>query len=260
MEAALRHIQATATGVTLNSTKCQFRKVELKFLGHLMNDKGIQPDPDKTAAIIETCPPTCIQELKRFMAMVNHLGKFYTHLEKLSQPLCELLTMKNLWRWDSAQDQAFKTELSKPTVLALYDVNADMKISADASSSDLGAVLLQRVIYASRAITSTECSYAQVEKEALATTWACKKFASCILGKKFTIETDHKPLVLLLGNKSLHSLPPRILHFQLRLHALSMKPFMFLGNPGYGQYSLPFYNPFLRQRCPQLARGSQISY
>ena len=225
LEAALRRIQAA--GVTLNPTKCQFGKTELKFLGHLINDKGIQPDPDKTVAIIEMPPPKCVQELKRFMGMVNHLGKFSRNLAELSQPLRELLTTKNSWRWDSAQDQAFKqikTELSKPRVLALYDVNADMKISADASSYGLGAVLLQRenqswqpVIYASRAMTSTECRYAQVEKEALATTWACEKFASYVLGKKFTIETDHKPLVPLLGNKSLHSLPPRILRFRLRL-------------------------------------------
>ena len=168
-------------------------------------------------------PPACIQELKRFMGMVNHLGKFSRNLAELSPPLRELLSKKHSWRWDSAQDQAFKlikTELSKPTVLALYDVNADMKISADASSCGLGAVLLQRenqswqpVIYASHAMTSTECKYAQVEKEALATTWACEKFASYILGKKFLIETDHIPLVPLLGNKSLHSLPPRILRF-----------------------------------------------
>ena len=99
-----------------------------------------------------------------------------------------------------------------------------MKISTGSSSYGLSAVLLQRenqswqpVIYASCAVTSTECRYAQVEKEALATTWACKKFTSYILGKKFLIETDHKPLVPLLGNKSLHSLPPRILRFRLRL-------------------------------------------
>ena len=109
-------------------------------------------------------------------------------------------------------------------MLALYDVKADMKISADASSYGLGAVLLQKndqswqpVTYASRTMTSTECRYAQVEKEALALTWACEKFANYVLDKKFTIETDHKPLVPLLRNKSLHSLPPRILRFRLRL-------------------------------------------
>ena len=66
-------------------------------------------------------------------------------------------------------------------------------------------------------MTKTECRYAQVKKEALATTWTCEKFAIYVLGKKFTIETNHKPLVPLLGNKSLHSLPPRISCFQLRL-------------------------------------------
>ena len=65
-------------------------------------------------------------------------------------------------------------------------------------------------------MTNTERRYAQVEKEALAITWACEKF-SYILGKKFQIETDHKPLLPLLGNKSLHSLPPRIVRFRLRL-------------------------------------------
>ena len=68
-------------------------------------------------------------------------------------------------------------------------------------------------------------------KETLATTWACEKFASYVLGKKFTIETDHKPLVPLLGNKRLHSLPPRIYVFDWDWHTLSMKSFMFLEDP-----------------------------
>ena len=98
-------------------------------------------------------------------------------MAELSQPIHELLTKKNSWKWDSVQDQAFKqikTELSKPIVLALYDVNADIKISADASSYGLGAVLLQRdnqswlpLIYASLAMARTECRHAQVEKRPL---------------------------------------------------------------------------------------------
>ena len=171
--------------------------------------------------------PTCAQELKRFMGMINHLGKFSRNLAELSQLLRVLLSKNNLWTWDNAEDQTFKRikeEITKPTALALYDVKADMKISADASSYGLGAVLLQKndqswqpVTYASRTMTSTECRYAQVEKEVLALTWACEKFANYVLGKKFTIETDHKPLVPLLRNKSLHSLPPRNLLFRLRL-------------------------------------------
>ena len=67
--------------------------------------------------------------------------------------------------------------------------------------------------YASRSMNETEQRYAQIEKEALAITWACNNFSDYILGRKFLIETDHKPLI----PKHLDALPPRILRFRLRL-------------------------------------------
>ena len=101
---------------------------------------------------------------------------------------------------------------------------AETLVSADASSNGLGAVLLQKfeaewrpVVFASRSMSETETRYAQIEKEALAITWACDKFSIYILGRQFTVETDHKPLVPLLSSKQLDSLPPRILRFRLRL-------------------------------------------
>ncbi len=91
------------------------------------------------------------------------------------------------------------------------------KISADASAYSLGAILLQEydkewrpVAFASHALTETETRYVQIEKEVLALTWACEKFFEYVLGKSFELETDHKPLVPILGQKSLDSLPPRV--------------------------------------------------
>ena len=66
-------------------------------------------------------------------------------------------------------------------------------------------------------MSTTEKRYTQIEKEALAVTWACEKFHDYILGSKFSIESDHKPLIPLLSTKSLDHLPPRIVHFRLRL-------------------------------------------
>ena len=77
------------------------------------------------------------------------------------------------------------------------------------------------VAYASRAMSETETRYAQIEKEALAITWACEKFSTYILGKHISIKTDHKPLVPLLGCKHLDNLPPRVLRFCLRLMRFS---------------------------------------
>ena len=60
-------------------------------------------------------------------------------------------------------------------------------------------------------MSDTEKRYVQIEKEALATTWACEKFSMYILGHPFLIESDHKPLIPLLNIKHLDALPPRIL-------------------------------------------------
>lgn len=59
--------------------------------------------------------------------------------------------------------------------------------------------------------------YTQIEKEALALTWACKRFSEYIIGKEILLETDHIPLIPILGKKSLDALPPRVLRFRLRL-------------------------------------------
>ena len=74
----------------------------------------------------------------------------------------ELLSSKRCWLWGAEQEHVFarvKEELVKPTTLTLYNPEAEVKISADASSFGLGAVLLQKeeeegewkmVAYASR--------------------------------------------------------------------------------------------------------------
>ncbi|KAI4905796.1 hypothetical protein NFI96_024894, partial [Prochilodus magdalenae] len=115
-------------------------------------------------------------------------------------------------------------------VLVFGDTQAqhDTRLSAVLERlQEAGAVLLQRqgegylkpVAYSSRALTETEKRYAQIEKEALAITWACERFSDYLLGIRFHVETDHKPLVPLLGSKSLDELPPRIQRLRMRLMA-----------------------------------------
>lgn len=165
--------------------------------------------------------PLNVSELQRFMGIVNQLGKFSPNIAELLKPLRELLSKQNSWTWGNSQTDAFnkiKAELTSSPILAWYNPTAETKLVVDASAYGLGAVLLQKheddwkpVAYASRSMTETETRYAQIEKEALATTWACECFTDYILGKQIHIETDHKPLVPLLGTKQLDSLPPRVL-------------------------------------------------
>ena len=65
-----------------------------------------------------------VPELHLFMGMTNQLGKFFSRLAEHTQPLRELLSKKNCLAWGLTQESAFsaiKTELSKPTILGLYD-------------------------------------------------------------------------------------------------------------------------------------------
>ena len=87
-------------------------------------------------------------------------------------------------------------------------------------------------------MSETERRYAQFEKEALATTWACEKFANFLIAKHFLVETDHKPLVPLLGVKHLDTLPPRVLRFRLRLDRFDNAITHIPGKELYTSYTL----------------------
>ena len=188
---------------------------ETEVLGDVIDKHGIAADPDKLSAILQMKAPTNVPELRRFMGMVNQFGKFSPSLATISQFLRELLSKNAVWVWGPIQISSFEKELTKPPVLALYDPKAMTKVLADASSFGIGAVLLQKtengwrtVAFASRSMTEVERRYAQIEKEAVACTWACEKFADYLLGATLTVETDQKPLIPLFSTKQLNNLPP----------------------------------------------------
>ena len=171
------------SGTTLNGAKCVFSKPEVIFLGQLLGKEGIKPDPAKIQGIKQMPAPTNITEVRRFLGMANQLGKFSPYLTEDTKPLRDLLTTESDWVWGDSQKESFekvKNLLTTESVLVHYDPKKATTMSADASSYGLGAVLRQKqdngewmpVAYGSRAMTDTEQRYAQIEKEALATTWA----------------------------------------------------------------------------------------
>ena len=87
----------SSAGITLNSRKCEFCKSSLTFLGHVIDQRGITADSNKTAAIQQMETPKSVSELLRFLRMVNQLGKFSPNIAELSKPLQELLSAKKVW-------------------------------------------------------------------------------------------------------------------------------------------------------------------
>ena len=216
------------SGMTLNKDKCEFGVKEVKFLGHILSGDGIKVDPEKERAIKDMAAPKDLAALKRFLAMVNYLGRFSPLLSEIEVPLRELERNKNDWCWTYRQQESFdrvKEVIIRSPVLALFDYERRHRVTADASAHSLGAALMQEndmgewqpVVYASRRMTDTERRYGQIEKEALAITWACEKFDFYLVGRMFEIETDHKPLIPLLGSRDLSDLPLRVQRFKMRL-------------------------------------------
>ena len=155
------------------------------------------------------------------MGMVNHMGKYIPQLATISKTLRDLLSEKSAWLWEVVQQEAFdkiKDALSSAPSLAIYDMSKDTTVAADASSYGLGGVLTQKqedgeskaVAYISTSLTPVECRYAEVEKEALAITWACERLSDYLIGKPFHIETDHKLLVSLVGSKNVDEMRHRV--------------------------------------------------
>lgn len=225
LEAVLKKLEEV--GVTLND-KSEFATESVKFLGQLITPEGIHIDKTKVEAITKFPRPENVSDLRRLLGMVNHVGKFTQNLAETTQPLRDLLKKDTEWHWDTPQEKSFqeiKEKLSSTPVLAHYSAEKPTKVSADASSYGIGGALFQKegtewkpVFYASRSLSETEKRYAQVEKETLAVTWCCEKFADYLVGMhQFTIETDHKPLLSLLKTKQLDELTPRIQRFRMRL-------------------------------------------
>ena len=91
-------------------------------------------------------------------------------------------------------------------MLAYFKPDRPIKLSVDASSKGLGAVILQDdhpIAYASKSLTKTQQQFAQIEKEMLAVVFGCTRFHDYIYGvNNVTVESDHKPLETILKKPS----------------------------------------------------------
>jgi hypothetical protein len=215
-------------GLTLNHEKSQICKTEVKFFGHLLTPNGIRPSPEKVNAILEMPPPKTLTELKSLCGMMNYLSKFTEGLATVIKPITDLMKSSVTFMWDRQQQAAFlaaKEKIRNLPSLQYFNVNKKVVVSADASSYGLGAVILQRsgdnlvpIAFASRAMSETERRYSQIERECLASAWACEKFRKYLIGlPEFDLWTDHKPLVPLIDRKSLDQAPLRCQRLLIRL-------------------------------------------
>lgn len=193
--------------------KCRFFVKEVKYLGNIISQHGLRPDPDKIKTILDLPAPTDTSQVRSYLGSINYYGKYINQMSKLRAPLDNLLKNDTKFEWTAACQktfQRFKEILSSDLMLTHYNPDLPIKVAADASGKGLGAFIChifpdksEKVIaHASRTLTPAEKNYSQIEKEGLALIYAVKKFHRYIYGRQFILCTDHKPLLSIFGSKS----------------------------------------------------------
>ena len=205
-------------GLKLKSEKFDFMLDEISYLGHTISAQGLTPDPSKIDAMMNANAPTSVNELQSLIGSANYLRRFIPHFATKMAPLYALLKKDVPWKWGKEEESAFteiREALCSAEILAHYSLTKDTVVQTDASGKGLGAVLLQKqedgalrpVAYASRVLSKAEMGYSNIERESLAVIFGVTKFRQYLLGRKFTVQTDHRPLLKLLGsNESVPSL------------------------------------------------------
>ena len=154
--------------------------------------------------------PKNVGEVEAFIGMVNYYAKFVPNLSTMLKPMYNLLQKNQHFEWSSQCQNSFenvKKEIASDRNLVHFDPKLPIKLVCDASSVGIGAVLLQKcsdglerpTCFASRTLSKAEMNYAVIHKEALAIYWAVGKFYQYLVGKKFILQSDHKPLLAIFG-------------------------------------------------------------
>lgn len=174
------------------------------YLGHVIVNNGIKPDENKVKTINAMKIPTTVKGIKQFLGITGFYRKFIKDYARVACPMIKYLKKsKKVNVSDSDYVKSFntlKTLLTSDPILTSPDFSKPFVLSTDASNFALGAVLSQGnhpVCYASRTLNDHERNYSTIEKELLAVVWSVKYFRTYLYGRKFTVRTDHKPLVWL---------------------------------------------------------------
>jgi hypothetical protein len=200
---------------TPNTQKCQKKKRKVKFLGHVIGEGKIKPDPEKIGALLSAPEPTSRKDLKSFVGALAWNRKYIPNVHDLVSPFRTLMRERMPWRWGPEETDAMtriKAELKKILPLMMLRKGEPITLSTDASSYGLGAALTQRdeegderpIFFASRMMTDAEVKWAQVDKELLAIAWGLERLDNYVYGTKVKIRTDHKPLLGLIKKPLAH--------------------------------------------------------
>ena len=205
----LQHIQAA--GLKLKPSKCQLLQSQVKFLGHVISSEGVLPDPANVKKIQEWATPRTVKQVRAFLGMGNYYRRFIKSYSKIAKPLIDLTKKDRRFSWNEdcqAAFRALKEALIGPDVMAFPQDDCEFVLDTDACDFSIGAVLSQKqngrervVAYGSKMLSRSERNYCVTDRELLAVKFFVEHYKHYLLGRRFTVRTDHQALKWLFSLK-----------------------------------------------------------
>ena len=194
-------------------SKCSFAKKETKYLGFVISKDTKRPDPAKVKAIQEMRPPKDKSEVRSVLGLAGFYRDFIKNFSGIVKPLNDLLTKDVEFVWAKDQQEAFdklKNAISERSMLEFPRKSWPFEVHTDASTTAIGAVLLQRdpqgqphiIEHFSKALARAQQRLSIPVLECYAIIMALRKFRPFIFGTHFSIFTDHYGLQFLKSKKS----------------------------------------------------------
>lgn len=208
-------------GLICSPKKTQLFCTKLSFLGHIISQKGIEPDPSKVEKIMSWPIPDSASKMHSFLGLVCYLDKFLPNLADHTRILNSYTTKdaeKTYPAWTKQAQNAFTIVRCLVTsARCLMTINHQnpgknkIFLHTDASNFRTSAILsygetaetARPVTFDSIALTGPQLNYPVHDKELLAIVCALRKFRANLLGEQFVIFTDHQPLKFFLKQRDL---------------------------------------------------------
>jgi len=153
----------------------------------------------------------------KFLSLANYYRRFIKDFAKITIPLHILVRKEQKWKWEKEQEEAFgrlKAVFTRKPVLAIPDIDREMRVKADALDYATRGVLLTKyedgkwrlVAFISKSLNTTERNYEIHDKKILVVIRCLKVWRYYLERAKleFEIWTDHKNLQYFMISQKLN--------------------------------------------------------
>jgi len=191
-------------GLKAKPSKCVFFKSPIEFLGHLVSQDGIEPQPAKLDSIRNWPTPHCLRDVQAFCGLAGYYRRFVKDFATIAEPLSRMTRKNAPFVWTDETQESFdklKRALLDAGTLAYPHPDIPCILDTDASDVAVGAVLSQvinglerPIAFYSRVLNGAQRNYCSTRRELLAVVLALQHFRNYLLGAKVVLRTDHHSL------------------------------------------------------------------